>query len=209
MNIQPIVEGFGEVEAVPVLVRRLRDAAQAFVLDVNQPIRKRRSDLADETQLRKAVRLAQKQEGCGAILIIFDSDKDCPAELGPTVQAWAQDEAGNLPCVVVLAHHEYEAWFLAAIESLRGTRGVRADASSHEEPERPRGAKEQLEQRLVDGRSYSAAADQTAMTAKFDMARAYRRCRSFRRMVRAFGLLAAEVGVPLDPWPPESWQEDT
>ena len=129
--------------------------------------------------------------------------------MGPTVQAWAQDEAGNLPCVVVLAHHEYEAWFLAAIESLRGTRGVRADASSHEEPERPRGAKEQLEQRLVDGRSYSAAADQTAMTAKFDMARAYRRCRSFRRMVRAFGLLAAEVGVPLDPWPPESWQEDT
>lgn len=27
MNIQPIVEGHGEVAAVPVLLRRLRDAA--------------------------------------------------------------------------------------------------------------------------------------------------------------------------------------
>jgi hypothetical protein len=175
---------------------------------VNQPIRKRRPELADETELRRAVRLALKQEGCTAILILFDSDDDCPAELGPLVQAWAQDEAGKLPCAVVMAHREFEAWFLAAIESLRGTRGVRADALSHPEPESHRGAKGLLEQRLVKGRSYSETADQTALTARFDMARAYRRCRSFQHMVRAFGLLAAGVGVPLNPWPPEAWQEE-
>jgi len=28
MNIQPIVEGHGEVEAVPILLRRLRDLAE-------------------------------------------------------------------------------------------------------------------------------------------------------------------------------------
>ena len=33
MNIQPIVEGQGEVQAVPVLLRRLRDSAQAFELE--------------------------------------------------------------------------------------------------------------------------------------------------------------------------------
>jgi len=43
MNIQPIVEGHGEVSAVPVLLRRLRDQAQAFALDINAPIRRKRS----------------------------------------------------------------------------------------------------------------------------------------------------------------------
>jgi len=207
MKIQPIVEGHGEVGAVPELIRRLRNEAQAFNLDVNPPIRKKRSELVDETQLRKAVRLAMKQEDCAAILIIFDSDDDCPAEKGPEVEAWAQDEAGNLPCVVVLAHHEFEAWFLAAIESLRGTRGVRDDAESHPKPETPRGAKGQLEKRLIKGRSYSETADQTAMTARFDMAQVYRRCRSFQRMVRAFGLLASRLGFHLNPWPPEAWED--
>jgi hypothetical protein len=63
MKIQPIVEGHGEVGAVPVLIRRLRNEAQAYNLEVNQPIRKRRPELIDETQLRKAVRLARQQEG--------------------------------------------------------------------------------------------------------------------------------------------------
>ena len=40
--------------------------------------------------------------------------------------------------MVVLAHREFEAWFLAAIESLRGTGGIRADAESHHDPESPR-----------------------------------------------------------------------
>jgi hypothetical protein len=39
VNIQPIVEGDGEVFAVPVLLRRLRDAAGAYSLGVNQPIK--------------------------------------------------------------------------------------------------------------------------------------------------------------------------
>ena len=33
MRIQPIVEGYGEVAAVPVLLRRLRDEAEAFQIE--------------------------------------------------------------------------------------------------------------------------------------------------------------------------------
>jgi len=123
MNIQPIVEGHGDARAVPELLRRLRNEAQVFQLDVNPPIRKPRADLAEETRLRKAVRLARKQDDCAAILILFDSDDDCPKVLAPVLQAWAEAEARPLPCMVVLAHREYEAWFLAATESLRGIRG--------------------------------------------------------------------------------------
>lgn len=30
-------------------------------------------------------------------------------------------------------------------------------------------------------------------------------CRSFRRMVRAFGIVAAGTGASLQEWPPPSW----
>ena len=59
MNIQPIVEGHGEVTAVPVLLRRLRDEAKAFAIDVNKPIRRRRSQLVEEAQLRRSIQLAR------------------------------------------------------------------------------------------------------------------------------------------------------
>ena len=62
--------------------------------------------------------------------MLLDSDSDCPAELGPTIHGWAVEAEGGVPCGVVLAHREYEAWFLAAIESLRGHRSVRINRLS-------------------------------------------------------------------------------
>ncbi|MGD1277530.1 MAG: DUF4276 family protein [Tepidisphaeraceae bacterium] len=206
MNIQPIVEGHGEVAAVPVLVRRLRDEAGTFDLDVNRPIRRKRSEFVNEQAVRKAVRLALLQADCAAILMIFDADDDCPKDLAPKVEAWAKAEAGTVPCALVMANREYEAWFLATVESLRGQSGVRNDATSHPEPESPRDAKGELEQRMHVGLSYAAMADQPAMTAKFDMTTAYARCRSFRRMVKAFGEIARGAGVAMPNWPPLRWQ---
>lgn len=205
MRIQPIVEGHGEVTAVPVLLRRLRDEARVYGFDVNPPIRRHRSDFVREDSVRNAVRLALVQDECRAILILFDGDDDCPKELAPTVEAWAQDEAGPVPCVVVIAHREFEAWFIAAIESLRGRRGILGDAVSHPNPEEPRDAKGQLEDRMTPGTSYSETADQAALTALFDMSAAYAKCRSFRRLVKAFELMVTGVGIELTPWPPVDW----
>jgi len=53
VKIQPIVEGFGEVDAVPVLLRRLRDEAGVYEWDVNPPIRKERSQLVQEMVFRE------------------------------------------------------------------------------------------------------------------------------------------------------------
>ena len=205
MIIQTLVEGKGEERALPALLRRLRDELGAFVIEFDHPIRLSRSQLVQENPLRRAVRAALRQErGCDAVLILFDSDNDCPKELAPKIQAWGEAEAGNVPCQVVVAHHEFEAWFLGSLESLRGRHGVRDDASSHPDPESMRGAKEKLAASMV--RPYRPTLDQTALTALFDLAAAHRSCRSFRRMVRAFGLLAAGAGVEIGPWPPPSWQ---
>ncbi|MCZ0937037.1 MAG: DUF4276 family protein [Caldilineaceae bacterium] len=121
MRIQPIVEGYGEVKALPILLRRLVEEAEVWLVGIGRPIRKPRNQLVRETELRKAVRLALLQPECSAVLILFDGDSDCPAELGPAVQEWAVAEAGDVPCEVVIAHREYEAWFLASIESRPST----------------------------------------------------------------------------------------
>lgn len=208
MKIQPIVEGFGEVEALPVLLRRLVQQARAWDVGVGRPIRRPRNKLVKEGGVRQAVRLAVQQPECGAVLVLVDGESDCPADLGTTAQRWATAAAADRPCCVVLAHREYEAWFLASIESLRGFRGVRADASPHADPERPLGAKEQLQERMEPGASYLETADQPAFSAEFALSAAYRRCRSFRKLADSFASLVRAMGHDIPVWPPADWIED-
>lgn len=205
MNIQPIVEGHGDVAAFPVLLRRLLAEAGRSTIGVGRPIRRRRHELVREFDVHKAVRLAISKQNCRAILILFDGDTDCPAELGPAVRAWATASAGGIPCEVVLAHREYEAWFLATIESIRGRRGILSDAESHPSPEEPRGAKEQLEARMRAGTSYIETTDQPALSALFSMSDAYRRSRSFRKLTRSIGVLLSSLQQDLGTWPPPAW----
>ena len=154
MTVVPIVEGHGDAVAVPVLLRRLVSAASAWEVRIDEPIRCNRSQLVKQDELRKRVRLARLRKDCAAILIIFDSDDDCPVELAAQVRGWAVAEAGPVHCDVVLAKREYEAWFLAAVESLRVHHSVKSNAQSHPEPESPRDAKGRLGAMM--GISYTA-----------------------------------------------------
>ena len=206
MTVQILVEGEGDERAVPELLRRLQRECRAFSLVFDHPIRKKRSDLVNEQTLRASVRLALRQEsGCDAILIVLDGDKDCPKSLAPRIQGWAQSEAPGIPTEVVIPFCEYEAWFLGSLESLRGKRSIRQDAASLPAPESVRGAKERLRANMTRGAKYVERADQPALTAVFDLAAAHRSCRSFRRMVRAFGLLASAAGAEIGEWPPPAW----
>ncbi|MBI4676019.1 MAG: DUF4276 family protein [Elusimicrobia bacterium] len=192
MNIQPIVEGHGEADAVPVLLRRLACEAGA-----------RDSALLSEHGLQTSVELALMYENCGGILVLFEDEDGCPAELGPLLGRWAAVRAGGVPFAIALAHREYEAWFLAALDSLRGRRGIAREAKWDTDPERPRGAKEALE-KLME-RPYRETQDQAALSAVFDMAQAYHRSRSFRHLVKAVGDLLRQMGQPPAAWPPASW----
>ena len=127
MKIQPVVEGHGEVAAVPVLLRCLIDEAHSWEVDVGRPIRRSWSEFSTENGVAHAVGLARTRPSCGGILLLFDSDDDCPAEWGSCVQGWANSASGTIPCAVCMAHREYEAWFLAAADSLRGHKAMRAD----------------------------------------------------------------------------------
>lgn len=205
MKIIPIVEGYGEVDALPVLLRRFQEESESFALGIGRPIRRHRHQLVHESDVRKAVRLALLDPDCAAILIVLDADDDCPAELAPSISAWASEEAPQVPSAVVLACREFETWFLASLESLRGNCRIRADAVSPVEPEAIRGAKETLESFMVPGASYSETVDQPRMAASFSFSQAYSRSRSFRKLAKAFGHLLSQVGMEIPQWPPSAW----
>lgn len=208
-SIRPIVECHGEVAAVPVLLRRLTVASGlSDSIQVSRPIHCKRHRLVKEESFRAALRLAVKKPDSDAVLVLFDSDDDCPKDLAPKLRSWATDEVRGRPFEIVMAHREYEAWFVAAVESLRGRRGVLDDATAPAEPESIRGAKEALEERMRSGRAYKETSDQAAFSAVFDMAAAYS-CRSFRHLVTAYGRIAAALGCGIPQWPPADWEKST
>ena len=121
----------------------------------------------------------------GAILILLDADDFCPAIAGASLLAAARDLRADIPISVILAKREYEAWFLAALSSLRGKRGIRLDARPPESPEDIPNAKGYLGAQMASGRKYSETADQPALSDIFDLGEA-QTCRSFRKLRREF-----------------------
>lgn len=206
MKLYPIVEGHGEVTAVPVLLRRLlHEHAQCFEVDVGMPVRRTQAQFRREADVQTAVRLAMSQPHCGAVLLLFDGEDDCPADLADKVRAWARAAAGAIPCEVVIAYREYETWFLAAVESLRGQCRIADDASAPANPESKRNAKGALEAFMPSGASYAETIHQQKLSAVFDMSLAHQRNRSFRKLTKAVGDLLAQLGEPVPVWPPAGW----
>jgi hypothetical protein len=193
VHIAPIVEGHGEVQAAPILIRRI-----AAEMDLNlrvaieSPIRVPANRLRKAGELERTVELAaRKLGGAGGILILIDCDWDngCPKWDGPTLLQRAQSARPDMPVSVVLAYREYEAWFIAATESIRGRRGLAETLEVVADPEGIRGAKEWLSNRMPRNRPYAETTDQPALTQWFDM-QAARRANSFDKCYREIiGLL--------------------
>ena len=204
MRLKAIVEGHGEVNAVPELLRRLCVEAGYYQISVLPSIRAHRTDFADKAKLDKWIQLARIDNPDG-ILILFDADDDCPAMIAGKASESAKASSVPIPCQVVAANREYEAWFLGSIESLRGIRGIAAGAVYSADPELKRDAKGQLSALMEGTASYSETADQTALTSLMDLSQAHRSCRSFRKMAKAVGQLLSGFGHVMENWPPDGW----
>jgi hypothetical protein len=180
-----VVEGHGDFKAAPILFRRMGHDIDASVpLEIQQPIRRPRSSLVGTAgELERAVELAAlKARSRGGIFVLLDSDDDCPAELAPLLLARAERAGMGLPVSVILPQREFEGWFLAAAESIRGKRGLPADLAPPQNPEQIRGAKGWLREHMR-GHVYAETVDQPALTAIFDLNQA-KAAKSFDKCYR-------------------------
>ena len=193
-RIATIVEGYGEVKAVPILLRRLvKRLSPNFFVEVPDPIRISRCKIPKAGELERVVELAARLAGAdGCILILLDADDDCPAELGPELLRRAQNKRSDYDIRVVLAKAEYEAWFLAAADSIAGKCDIAESAAPPSEPESIRNAKGWLRTHMPRGRTYRPKFDQPELTKIFDLDSA-RMAPSFDKLWRDVNSLLAAV----------------
>jgi len=180
-----IVEGDGEVSALPVLLRRMAQwRTPDAVVQVMAPIRVAKDRFLNKQQEfeRHLLLAAAKCGEDGWVLLLLDADDDCPAEKGREVAARARSVLPHRRVAVIFANREYEAWFIAAAASLNGYRGFGLlPGDEAQEAERPRNAKGWMAQRMA-ARTYRETTDQAAFSARIDLELAFARSRSFRKL---------------------------
>jgi Domain of unknown function (DUF4276) len=185
MMVSAIVEGHGEVSAVPILLRRIGAWKTPDVrTQILPPIRVHRDRfIRKEVEFSRVLKLAAAKAGAGGrVFILLDADDDCPAELGGALLARARTEIPHIPVSVVLANREYEAWFIAAASSLNGKRGFFFDPGLDAiDAEAERNAKGWVRERLQTG-TYGEVLDQPGFSASMDLQQAFDGSRSFRKL---------------------------
>ena len=195
LAVAPIVEGHAEVESVPLVLRRIFAELGVSDIRIARPFRVKRNRVVKPGELERAIsQTIRDRVEVGGIIVLIDSDDDCPAELGPHLLERAK-KVTHLPVAVVLATKEFECWFLGSKESLRGINGIREDATVPPNPENIRGAKEHLTRNMVRGRRYLAVDDQATFAEKFDLNAARRCCSSFDKCFREAERLFLAIGA--------------
>lgn len=193
IQIASIVEGDGEVSALPVLLRRLASEWHPAVqVNLLQPIRVRRDKFINkDEEFRRQLLLAAAKSGDGGwILIVLDADDDCPAELAKQIYDRAQQYVAHRRLSVVLANREFEAWFIAAAHSLHGVRGFSLVPGEAIQAEVPRNAKGWMRERMQGG-TYSEILDQPAFAARINLQHAFANSRSFRKLCKEWEVNAS------------------
>jgi hypothetical protein len=185
VTIASIVEGDGEVRALPKLLHRIAgDLGVAGLLTPN-PMRIPRGKLTYADGIEREVSaIAARVRDSGGVLVVLDADRDCPAKLGPELLARARSARPDKRVTVVLPKHEFEAWFLAAAPSIAGQHGFPADFQRPDDPEAPRDCKGQLTKARRKGWPYKETVDQASLAAVFDMGMAREYSPSFGKFYR-------------------------
>jgi hypothetical protein len=182
VQIASLVEGDGEIEALPVLLRRVvREINSSIIPVVPRAFRHPAGSIERLGGLERALSAVADRYPGHSIIVMMDCDDDCPKELGPKMALRAKRARPDLYISLILAHREYESWFLAAAESLAGKRNLDPDLAAPENPENIRDAKGWLSQHVRGNGRYSPTQDQAALSQLFDLERARMRSRSFRK----------------------------
>jgi hypothetical protein len=195
VTIALIVEGDGEVRALPKLLHRIAQEKGLAGLLTPTPMRVSRGKLTCPGGIERVVAaMAVRVTGAGGVLVLLDADDDCPAELGPQLLARARKARPDKQVAVVLANREFEAWYLAAAPSLAGKHGFPKSFPAPADPEVPRNCKGVLTRARAAGHPYKETVDQAALASVFDLEMARTASPSFGKFCRDVAMLLAISG---------------
>jgi hypothetical protein len=187
-HIALVVEGHGDLAAVPDMLRRYL-ALQGFTgVRVGKPLNaKNRAKLLKAGELERFAELAMRQPGAGALVVVFDADKDPACEIGPT----ALDRLTaclNVPVKVCIAVREFENWIMASAETI---------FEGLEPPDDPEGAGAAYAiKQALKPQAYVKPRDQPALAKRIDFDLARSRAPSLDHFLRIVDDLAAALADP-------------
>lgn len=196
LRIVSIVEGHGEVIALPVLLRRIfAEIAPQLSLEVFKPIRVSASRfLRDQAELERDLTYAISAAGQdGYVLVLLDCDDELPCIAGPALTTRIFTTRPDRRVYSSLAYREFESWLIAGIEPLAGSRSFPPAITCPTNFENTRDAKGWLTDHMTGSSVYSETVDQPSLTARFDMNLARQRSRSFARFWRICEEIAARA----------------
>lgn len=189
-QIAAVVEGSGEENAVPSLVRRiLWERLRRY--DIEIPRAKVKVAKGKENLTGKFEEFIEYalEDGCSAILVLLDADNDCPLELASDLAARASSLNAPVPIAIVCANSEYETWLICSLsdsegDEIRRRLGLPPSVVCPDNPESIRNAKDWLRRRQSE-RNYKSNFDQDNLTHQIAIDAVHAKSRSFRRLCNA------------------------
>lgn len=192
-----VVEGDGDLAAVPLLIRRWMSEYGLGGSPASRPLR-----AGDVKKLLRPGEIEKFAEyGCArsdgdSVLVLVDCDDDCPVEAAAQLVKRIRPIAERYDCRVgvILFHREFEVLFLAALEEMAEARKDLdwdlEDFEAERDWSEVRDAKGHFERRVRDFR-YKPTRDQAAFAAALDLATAIQRNRSAQHLRDTLNWLVA------------------
>ena len=168
-TLLPIVEGHGDIQAVPVLIRRILEHHKHFDVAVLLP--HKRGDLPKiKENFDNCFKMAIKENAAIIWIIDFDcATCDCVAEEAAHLYQKANTIHAGWPFKVAFMVKEFETLFLSEPDATRSVlKEIPKTTAFPEHPETIRGAKEWLSRAMPSGYAYKETVHQAKLAAAVD-----------------------------------------
>ncbi len=201
-TIVPVVEGPGEVAALPALLSRILleyyNRPDVLVAYGKRGVVSANGLPKLETQLAKFLQHAQNKPDCDAILVLLDADNDCPVILSQELSQHCEQVGTKCPVQIVCARRSYESWFLASLDTVKGKSVIPDTATLSGDAENVPNPKQWITALLPRGQAYKETTHQAALSSYIDLDLAHKNSRSFRRLCHALEQLLDAIDSPPD-----------
>lgn len=137
-----------------------------------------------QKKAQEFVEYLRRRPQINAVLILLDLEEGCAAKTAAQLAQTLRGLNPPRPIAIVFAVQEYEAWFLAAANSLWGR------PYDEKLPEEPRSAKDEVRRFEPE---YEPTTHQPSLSAKMSLDEAFQNSRSFQRLVHALEELLQAV----------------
>jgi Domain of unknown function (DUF4276) len=190
-----IVEGAGDVAAIPLLIRKVLYEHGIFHVQTaprpktNVEIGK----LRQPGQLERYIEFCNRDAG-DSIVIAIDSDDHCPVAVGLEFATRIKRTGLRKPASVCLFNREYESIFLPSIDRIVGAYPdfKWSNTAVAQQPEAIRDVKGTISKMMSADRAYKPTRDQARFTDAIDLAVTRAASRSFRHFEKSLLWLVAQ-----------------